>query len=926
MQKRFVCLLLVVILTLPVLLASCSSETDLVDVAAPVYTLYCITGENTTKDAIVRVEYEINRTLFYRIGSIVKLEFVTKDEYDELIEAKKQEVKDYLADFDESGKKNSLVNTAKLSESAEANGYTAMSGEAIIQDLQDGIDIELECPRLDLFLVTDYQSYLEMAENDELTALDTVMSNEAKAIKSYVHTSFFNAAKVGNKTFGVPCNTIIGEYTYVVFNKEILESIMEIAPGIKQETLYDLEDLGDYLALVKENYPEVIPLANTVTPSDFSFMFEDGFNTYVNKAGYVRSTYEDDEINKFFTLLACYQALGYFEDASGNTGTDAPSAVEFFRGTEEEIKEYAEKNNCLYNKYSNPIATSENSIDCIYCVSALCPSSWVTGVMEILTELYTDDSLQNTFLYGIDQVTYYLEDDPNSHIPQVVHKPTMEDGKTYCYEMNYAHTGNCFIAYTDKDAGDSPDKWEKAREQNKDAEESKTIGFTFSPEEFQFGTVIEDGEEVPRIVAEPNYSEIIWNVAKPYYEKLIAGEAVEFDYQAEYEAAEQVALENIRTSLEETYVKRLQAEFTRNIKEEVTAEKGETFMNMAIENCKNDVMDKASTSSYKKKLRNWITEALTEEFPDYSEEQIDEMVEEKMADKEYVWENYRYELIPSIDEGIQSDYNDLFDDEVSARTEKVLESAEYKRAYNEMINSEEFKEELDYSIEVYVADEVNEALDQAISELIKEFCKEMIAECETALTEAVEAFVKEYVEASAVYYEEAVTAEIKIAAPDLAKPENEDKLKARIRTQLEFNENFAGSTSDTKREAAMKDLIAKDYPDMDEDSAKEILSQMIKEFEEIYIPLYSDFYNAEALAYYKIGFTDRSKIVPFGDETEEEETEESEESEESGEDTPVNPDDDPTPDEDGKLYGSYYEFVIAAKLRAPYYEQFGAPQ
>ncbi len=914
MRKRFACLLLVLLMALPIVLGSCSHETELIDQPAPVYTLYCITGENTTPDAITLIEYELNRTLFYRIGSIVKLEFVTADEYHDVIQAKVEEVKAYTTELDESGKKQSLVSNAKMSDSATANGYTAMSGEAILQDLQDGIEIELDCPRLDMFLVTDYASYLEMAENGDLTALDTVMSNEAKAIKSYVHSSFFNAAKVGNKTYGVPCNSIIGEYTYIVFDEEILQGIMEIDSGIKQETLFDLEDLTEYLALVKENYPEVVPLANTVTPPKFSFMFEDGFPSYVNEGGYVRSTYEDEEINSYFTMLARYQSLGYFENADGKNEENSPFAVKFFKGTEEDIKVYAEQNHCAYNKYSNPIATSENSIDCIFCVSALCPSSWVTDVMEILTELYTDKDLQNTLLYGKENVTYRLEDD------QVIHITGEEDGKIYRYEMNPAHTGNCFIAYTDKDAGDSKDKWEAAREQNKEAEESKTIGFTYVPGQFEFGTIIEDEVEVARIVEEPLYDEILWNIAQKYYEKLVAGEAIEFDYQAEYEAAEEIALQEIRENLENTYIKRLQTQFTSGIRDEIIAEKYDDYEKITIAEEKETVLNRANGSSFRTKMKNWIMELEEEKHPDYDDDQWDELIDTLKHDKEYVWENFRYKVIPSIDDAVLSGIDILVEEEEERRIEKVLNSSAYLNAQREMLNSEEFKEELEYSNQVYVADTVNDTLNAAIAKLIDEYCKQMIAECETALSEAIDEFVVKYVEASNIFYEESIIAQLKTTHPDLALEANADKLAARVKKQKEFNETFAGSTNDTKKESALKDLIAADFPDLNEDDAKAKLSEMIKEFDEVYVPMYSDFYNAKALALYDIGFTDRSQIKKFGNEPDEEPTED-ETDDDSG-----SGDDEPVADENGNLYETYYEFVIALKLREAYYAQFGAPQ
>ncbi len=900
MRKQVVCLFLALVLALPLVLASCSGATELVDTAAPVYTLYCITGDTTTDRAITEVEYELNRTLFYRIGSIVKLVMVSADEYHELIEAKTVEVSDYIngtniGGNNESEEKKSLVNTAKLTDSAIAAGYTAMSGEAILNDLENGIEIELECPRLDLFLVTDYASYLKLAENGDLAALDTVLSNEAKAIKSYVHSSFFNAAKVGNKTYGVPCNTIIGEYTYIVFNKDVLE-----VSGVAQETLYSLEDLSEYLALVKEKNPGVVPLANTVTPSTFSYMFEDGFAAYVNASGYVRNTYTDETVNKYLTMLARYSALGYFVNDAGQTGADegVAFAVKFLSGTKEQMELLAAENNYVYNQYSVPIATSENSIDSIYCVSTLCPSSWQTDVMEILTELYTDADLQNTFLYGVENEHYRLESN------QVVHINSD-------YIMNYAYTGNCFIAYTDADAGDSIDKWTDARNQNIDAVESKTIGFTFEPQEFVFGTTLdEDGQEVEWMLSEPDYESILWNIIQPHYQKLITGTAIDFDYQTASEEAQRAAEESIYNDLLATYVLRLERTYTSGLEAEVTEAYEEQFRAAALETVKQDLVDDFGTSSRKKKLK----EQLQSENADASEEEIEALLEQVLNDPDTLWENYRTLVRKDSQwqDAIEATYVSLIDDKVTERTQEVLNSSAYLSALKAIPDSAQFIEEYNYSLEVEVADTVSTNLDNALSALITEYCNAIIEECEEALKEAIEAFAEEYSAAMQKLFEQGVYDQLKQLFPT----ETEEQLTARTQQMLEFIANHANDT-DIQLDSALKTQINQDFPGLSEDDLKEKLSDATTIFEEVYLPLYSDAYNGANLALYEIGFASKDILKVFGTSTE---TETSEDTSDTTE--PEDPDDDtPVAGE----FETYYEFVFTVKFQTPYYAQFGTP-
>ena len=903
MRNRFLCLCLALVMVLPLVLGSCTQVVETPIEPANVYTLYCITGDTTTDEAITKIEYELNRTLFYRIGSIVKLEFVTADEYHALIESKQLEITDYLAQEGEDGKKQTLSQHAKVSESAKAAGLEVMTGEQILSDLEAGIEIELETPRLDLFLITDYKEYLKMAENGDLAALDTVLSNEAKAIKSVVHSSFFNAAKVGNKTYGVPCNTSIGEYTYVVFDRQILED-----SNVALETLKDLDDLSDYLAIVKKNNPDVIPLANSVTPWQFSYMFVDGFAAYVNSSGNVRSTYEDAAMNEYFAMLARYNSLGYFENKDGKKGTDesAPFAVKFISGTKEEIEAIAAANDFVYNQYCTPIATSENCIDCIYGVSVLSPSSWLTDIMEILTELYVDENLQNTLLYGIEGEHYRLEG------TQVVRKNDQ-------YMMSYKHTGNCFIAYTDLDAGDSPDRWTLMRDQNIDAVESKTIGFNFLPKEFIFGNGTykdENGKDVEWMISEPDYQSIMWSVIEPYYTELMNGTAVDFDYQQAEEDSREAAMESIYNELFATYELRLNLAATSTVEQDVTAAYEEQFRADALMAIKEQCAKDFDTSSRRKKL----TKQLGEDYPDLTEEEIAAKLEQLLVTPEEIWE-YRTLIRKDTqwDNMIESKYLEFLEAKIKEETNAILNSDDYKASVEAIPETEEFKKEYDHMVLIQVDDTVSNFLNTTLSGLITEYCNTMIAECEAELKKAIEEFAEDYAKNTQKAYEEGVKAQIKKLFPT----KSDAEIDALTSAQLDFIKTYATvSSSDKKYDTAFTNLVAEYYPEITDDTEKTAkFNELTKIYTEVYLPLYTNAYNKTTLALVEIGYLSRSALTTFGDVTEEETPEEGEGTEGDTEtpETPEEGEDETLPGD----YTSYYEFVIKAKFQTPYYAQFG---
>ena len=105
MKKGILCILLSLLLLAP-MFASCQQEADFTETEARIYTLYTIVDESTTPEAIQKVELALNRILFYRLGVILKLEMVTEDQYDKLIEDKFAEVEAYQLEKKNSNKKS----------------------------------------------------------------------------------------------------------------------------------------------------------------------------------------------------------------------------------------------------------------------------------------------------------------------------------------------------------------------------------------------------------------------------------------------------------------------------------------------------------------------------------------------------------------------------------------------------------------------------------------------------------------------------------------------------------------------------------------------------------------------------------------------------------------------------------------------------
>ncbi|MEG2003193.1 MAG: hypothetical protein RR057_01175, partial [Clostridia bacterium] len=329
MKKKFIALFVLCVLMLSFTLTSCNREIGVQDVAAKIYTLYTICNEPTTPEAIRQVEINLNYLTFYQLGICVKLVMTTPDKYEKLIDEKFAELQAYEAEKKANGKdkdneKTSTEPTASGTGSAAANSSSSTSkassdtssdvftGEEYIDMLKEGKEYVFKNPRLDIFLINGFENYFDYVVQEKLAALDEKLQSEAKLIKSNIHSNFLDAAKISDKkgmrkTYGIPMNTGIGEYEYVIFDKELLEKYK-----IDASTMKTLEDLEYYLRIIKENEPDVVPLANAFDSPAFTYLFTDGFPAYVNNH-YVVDPYEDAATLNYYTTIARYRTLGYLD-------------------------------------------------------------------------------------------------------------------------------------------------------------------------------------------------------------------------------------------------------------------------------------------------------------------------------------------------------------------------------------------------------------------------------------------------------------------------------------------------------------------------------------------------------------------------------------------------------------------------------------
>lgn len=543
MKKRTLAFIFILCMLLP-LFAACNRTTEIKDVAPPVFTVYLKTNNETTAEAMKLVELEVNRYLLQKADIAVQLKFIKEDGYEEAIDSLFKDMETYLAEESAAAaskkaeEKNQSKGSKKESSDSEESVYV-QTEDIILDILESGGEIETagNKKRFDIFLCCGADKYYEYIELGYLSKLDERLTSDSKVLLDYIYPSFVNptssaisAARVNGATYGIPNNGPIGEYQYLVFDKEYLTKYGFDAPAMK--SIFDLED---YLKVIKDNEKDVVPLLNVYAPNDVNFLYQDGYPVATDSKGFLFGTYLDEDMKEYFQLINEFNKSGYLP--SGKLKGDEKFAVRFLSGNEADIEALEAETGKEYEYvvYRNPVATADNTLQNVFCVTKYCASSDVPKAMEFITLLNTDEVFRNLILYGVEDIHY-----------------TMVDGQVEKlnndYSMDVEETGNMFLANTM--VGEDINKWDFAKQANLNSIISPFISFKWEPQELKQeedeapeestdeevtdeskgdGPVLEapddddDKKEEEEVILEPDYQTIFKKIVDKYWADLISG-------------------------------------------------------------------------------------------------------------------------------------------------------------------------------------------------------------------------------------------------------------------------------------------------------------------------------------------------------------------------------------------------------------------
>ncbi len=424
MKSRLTAFLLVLVMLVSMFtLTSCGDETTDLDenIMEPMtITLYSIKGEGTSDEAVAAVEKALNRITRNLYNTNLKLVLFSEAEYDAKLALQLQKAQN-AASQNNTGRPPVSDNKDKVYETIVVDGFEEYVYPTVGEN------------QLDIFLVRGKDMFTELANGNALTALGSFLDNKYSNIKTYVNTSYMNAAKVNGNYYAIPNNHLMGSATYLLLNREVMDSL-----GYTPDTMTSLGALQGYLQAIKQSseFASYAPLLNCAEPSV----------AYLQNGSMIGSVLTSDrtaaasvptlllnnaEYVDYLASKQAYEKMGYLTYGAFEENTlcgatfisGIPGAVEADYADKYYTVRFSEYTAEQSELYSSMYVVSKHTVNAERCI-------------QILSLLTLDTEFRNIFQYGVENTHYSVDNTTNIL--------TMETDK---YNMNPLYTGNEFLLY-----------------------------------------------------------------------------------------------------------------------------------------------------------------------------------------------------------------------------------------------------------------------------------------------------------------------------------------------------------------------------------------------------------------------------------------------------------------------------------------------
>lgn len=472
MKRRIFAILLAIAMLCPMLLTGCgdsstetgSEEQQQTTRKTVSINMWVVTDKNTTEDAKAAVEEEFNRITKSSFTTKVDLVFVTADEYVEALNNK-------FASADEANANITTPvttgesDTTQVEEELETNEY----GVSVLKYPEIGEE------QIDIVYIQGFDHLNNLVKANKLINLNEHISNtgRAKILTDVISDSLFKYTKINGNTYAIPNNRIVGEYTYLLVNKDVVGGDANgdgtVSPDELKGTYFNFNDINtffdcsDVIEYIKANRSDLVPVLEKFdNPYVYYWDDDTDFSILGSKATFgsqkasandqyaMRNIFSIKDFTEFELMMKKYETNGYFAADATKVKEDQNFGVAVLSGDSSIIDQYSDK---YYVKViSTPTLTNQNVFTSFFGISTY--SKNVDRALEVITMLNTDSELRNVLQYGVDGVHYELNE--NDRVERFNND----------YIMNLEDTGNVFVAYPEE--GMKDDIWEQGVKSNLD--------------------------------------------------------------------------------------------------------------------------------------------------------------------------------------------------------------------------------------------------------------------------------------------------------------------------------------------------------------------------------------------------------------------------------------------------------------------------
>lgn len=522
MNKRIMSLILAFLMLSSVLFTGCgvfgNGETteepnvgeDLENYAVTL-SMFVVSEQPVPEKTAKLVEDAFNKITKPNFKTQVKLHFATYDEYYDVIEERvksneayallEEEHDDALKQAKRAAKAEGVVTDeawfdafyaehpdyVDFRETEELTGEDTTAEETVLETVE-GLDYSISTLKypeekknqLDIIWIDSYDRYREYIDREMIERLDSELSGSSKKLNEYINNELLLWAKWPTSgTYGIPNNVIIGEYTYLLVNKELAKKY-----SYDPEELNSLAKCSDFLADVAAYEPGVAPILGDIYTTNTYFWNIDPATGKINASNFnllastKTSRTHDPSVDTNVTL-ACnnvfknaeyldqIRTIQKYKDANyvvSESSNPTNYAIRMIKGNASLEAVYGE--DYALNVLEYPEVGYEEVFSNMFAVSSYTRS--LSRSMQIITYLNTNSDLRNVLQYGVEGVHYIINDETGK----------LERTKNCDYFMNIESTGNVFMAYPEEDM--ELDAWEWGKKQNLDVKPFLSLGFDFS--------------------------------------------------------------------------------------------------------------------------------------------------------------------------------------------------------------------------------------------------------------------------------------------------------------------------------------------------------------------------------------------------------------------------------------------------------------